>query len=78
MKPGDLWNAVLFSSGDSPVTVGIIVLAILVIALGYVVSRALSHLVSHILVARVVLEPGATDAIDTLTFDPWTTTASFI
>jgi len=64
----DLWNAVLFTAGGEPVTVGAVILAVFLIGLGYVVARAASGVVTRVLSARVQLEPGAANAIDTLTF----------
>lgn len=63
-----LWNAVVFSAGGQPVTVGAVVLAVFLIGLGYVVARAASALVTRVISGRVSLEPGAANAIDTFTF----------
>jgi len=68
MTFGAVWNAVVFSVGGQAITVGAVVLAVLLLALGYVVSRRSSRLVSHALAARVALEPGAAAATETLTF----------
>lgn len=63
-----VWNAVIFTAGGEPVTVGAVVLAVFLIGLGYVVARATSGLVARTLSARISLEPGAANAIDTFTF----------
>jgi small-conductance mechanosensitive channel len=62
------WNAVFFSVGGEPITVGTVLLAVLMLGLGYGVSRGASRLVSRVLAARVSLEPGAASATETLTF----------
>jgi potassium-dependent mechanosensitive channel len=68
MTFNDVWNAALFSVGGEPITVGAILLAVLLVGLGYAVSRAVSRLASRVLAARVTLEPGAAVATETLTF----------
>ncbi|MEO8359107.1 MAG: mechanosensitive ion channel domain-containing protein [Vicinamibacteria bacterium] len=64
----DIWSATLFSAGGEPVTVGAIVLAIVLIGLGYVVARTMSRMLKRLLADRVSLEPGAANAIETLAF----------
>jgi potassium efflux system protein len=62
------WNAAVFSVGGEPVTLGTLLLAVLLVALGYVVSRAVSRVGARTLGARVSLDPGAAAAFETLTF----------
>ena len=63
-----LWNARLFAVGGEVVTVAAVVLAVLLLGLGYAVSRVISRLLAHVLAARVSLEPGAAIATETLSF----------
>jgi potassium-dependent mechanosensitive channel len=63
-----VWNAVLFSAGGEPITVGAVLLAVLLVGLGYAVSRTVSRLGARLLASRVSLEPGAAAAFETLTF----------
>jgi potassium-dependent mechanosensitive channel len=63
-----LWNTVLFSVNGEPITLATAVLALLLLGLGYLVSRAASRLVARVVGARISLEPGAENAIQTLTF----------
>lgn len=68
MSVSTIWNAVMFTAGGEPVTMGAVILAVFLIGLGYVVARAASGLVARTLSARVSLEPGAANAIDTFAF----------
>jgi len=63
-----IWNAVLFSVGGEPITVAAVVLAVVLLGLGYWASRAASRVVSRIVTTRISLEPGAADATETLSF----------
>ncbi|MEO8499353.1 MAG: mechanosensitive ion channel domain-containing protein [Vicinamibacteria bacterium] len=64
----EMWHAVLFTSGGVAVTVRSVSIALLLIGIGYVVAGATSTLVTRILSSRVTLEPGAANAINTLSF----------
>jgi potassium efflux system protein len=62
------WNAVILQVGGEPITVATVLLAVLLLALGYFISRAVSRGLSRALSARVSLEPGAASAAETLAF----------
>ncbi|MDH4066351.1 MAG: mechanosensitive ion channel, partial [Acidobacteriota bacterium] len=51
-----------------PITVGSVVVATVLIAVGYFVSRAVSQLATRLLGRRVALEPGAANALESLSF----------
>jgi potassium-dependent mechanosensitive channel len=68
MTFSDAWGAVVFTVGGEPITVGAVLLAVLLIGAGYAVSRTASRLAARALAARVALEPGAANAIETLAF----------
>lgn len=63
-----VWYATLFSVGGEPITVAAVVMAVLLLGLGYVASRAASRMMARVVTARVSLEPGAASAAQTLTF----------
>lgn len=63
-----VWHATLFSVGGEPITVAAVVMAVLLLGLGYVASRAASRMMARVVTARVSLEPGAASAAQTLTF----------
>lgn len=63
-----IWNAVLFSVGGEAITVGTVLVAVVLIGVGYATSKAASRLVARALASRVTLEPGAANATETLTF----------
>ncbi len=63
-----VWHATLFSVGGEPISVATVVLAVLLVGIGYVASRAVSRLVARVVMSRVSLEPGAASATQTLTF----------
>ena len=68
MTFSSIWNLVLFSVGGDAITLGAVVLAILLLALGFLASRTASRLVARGVAARITLEPGAASATETLTF----------
>lgn len=63
-----VWTAELVRIGGDPVTVGNVVLAILLIGLGYVVSKVVSRTVGRQMTRRVSLAAGAAYTIETITF----------
>ncbi|MEZ5287871.1 MAG: mechanosensitive ion channel [Vicinamibacterales bacterium] len=68
MTFGAVWNATIFRVGDQPVTVSSVVVATVLILVGYLVSKAVSRMVSRGLERRVTLEPGAANAFESLSF----------
>jgi len=52
----------------TPITVGKLVLALALVAIGYLVSRRLSRAVGRVLISRARLDPGAAAAVATLGF----------
>jgi potassium efflux system protein len=68
MAFSDIWNAVLLTVGGSPITVGAVVLASILIGFGYLVSRAASRVVARAFTARAHIAPGVASAAETLTF----------
>jgi len=62
------WTATLFRVGGDEVTTGSIILAVLLIAGGYIVSRSASRLGARLLARREHLEPGAANAFESLSF----------
>lgn len=63
-----IWRAELVRIGGEPVTVGNVVLAALLIGMGYVVARVVSRTAGRVLSRRVSLDPGAADSIQSLSF----------
>jgi small-conductance mechanosensitive channel len=63
-----VWTATVLQAGDDPITVGTLVVAVLLITIGYLVSRVASRLASRVLAQRVALEPGAANAFESLSF----------
>lgn len=63
-----VWRAEIVRIGGEPVTVGSVVLAILLIGLGYFVARLLSRATGRVLARRATFEPGAVESIQTLSF----------
>ncbi len=68
MTFSSVWNAVLVSVSGQPITVASVVLAILLLGVGYVVSRAVSGGLGRALATRVSFGPGAASAAETLSF----------
>ncbi|MGE3277707.1 MAG: mechanosensitive ion channel family protein [Vicinamibacterales bacterium] len=68
MSFSDVWQATLFRVGGEPITVSSVVVAAVLLAAGYVISRMVSRGVSRGLLRRVHLEPGAANAIESLSF----------
>ena len=63
-----IWDFQIASIRHQPLTVGVIVVAIVLLIAGYIVSRFLSRTFTRLLVARFHLEPGALYATQTLSF----------
>ena len=63
-----IWQATLFSVGGEAITVGTLIVATVLIAAGYFISRVVSRVVSRLLARRVRLEPGAANAFESLSF----------
>ena len=63
-----LWGAVLFEVGGEPITVGILIVAAVLVAVGYVVSRGASRVAARMAARRLTLEPGALNAFESLSF----------
>ena len=63
-----LWSSELTSVDDSPITVGSLVIALLIFATGLWLSRHGAAAVARVFGARLSLDTGATQAIETLTF----------
>jgi small-conductance mechanosensitive channel len=63
-----LWNFELFRVAGEGVLVSSVTLALILIALGYLVSRAASRGAVRVVSRRVSLETGAAEAIQSLTF----------
>jgi small-conductance mechanosensitive channel len=68
MNFANIWRAELFRVGGAPVLVSSVVLAALLIAIGYVVSRVGSRGLARVAARRASLAPGAAFAIQTLSF----------
>jgi potassium efflux system protein len=68
MAFSDFWNVTIISVSGEPITVGDVVIAALLLALGYFVSKLLSRLLARALGKRLGLDTGARDAIRTLGF----------
>lgn len=68
MTFGEFWNHSLVLVAGEPITVGNVLLAVLLLALGYFVSKLLSRLIARTLGQRLGLDPGARDAVRTLGF----------
>jgi len=68
MSFGAVWHYTVFTVGGESIAAGTVVLAVLLLGLGYVVARAASRLVSRALAGHVSLEPGSANAAETLTF----------
>jgi small-conductance mechanosensitive channel len=64
----DLWRYEVTSIDDKPITVGNGILALLLFALGFSVSRRLSLALRRVLDARLRLEPGVAGAAQTAVF----------
>lgn len=73
-----MWTATLFRVGGEDVTIGSFVLAALLIAGGYLISRAVSRLGARLLARRVDVEPGAANAFESLSFYGLFVTFGFI
>jgi potassium efflux system protein len=64
----DIWSYQLAIIEGTPMTVGKVVLALALVAVGYVVSRRLSRSVGRVLIRRARLDPGAAAAVEMLGF----------
>lgn len=64
----EFWNHSIVQVGGQPVTVGSVLLAILMLAIGWFVSKLLSRLLARALGERLQLDPGAREAVRTLGF----------
>lgn len=68
MTFGDIWRFELFRIGGEPVLVSSVVLAALLIGVGYVVSRLASRAIARVAARRGTPESGAAFAIQSLSF----------
>lgn len=68
MTFAELWNYPLIQLSGQAVTVGNILLAVFLLALGFFVSKLLSQVLAQTLGRRLHVDPGARDAIRTLSF----------
>jgi potassium efflux system protein len=68
MTFAEFWDHVLVRVGGDTITVGSVLLALLLLVLGYFVSRVLSDLLTRGLGRRLHFEPGARAAVRTLSF----------
>src|SRR5438034_657330 len=64
----NIWSYELAIIEGTPITVGKVVLALSLVAVGYVVSRRLSRSLGRMLIRRARLDPGAAAAVETLSF----------
>jgi len=65
---GAVWSYEITSSDDRPITVGKVVLAIVVFALGYAIARLLSMVIGRRALPRLGFDPGAAHAFEALGF----------
>ena len=63
-----IWNAELLAVGGEPVTLGVLVTALIVFALGVWAAKRLSTLVARLLTRHAGVESGAVRAFETLSF----------
>ncbi|MGE0040981.1 MAG: mechanosensitive ion channel family protein [Vicinamibacterales bacterium] len=63
-----VWTATIFRVSGQPITVSSVVIATLLVAVGFFVSRAVSRATARTLSRRVALEPGAANALESLSF----------
>jgi potassium efflux system protein len=68
MSFGEIWNHVIAEVGSEPFTVGTVVTAIALVAVGYVVSRLLTQGLVRLLTWRTRMHEGARAAVETLSF----------
>ncbi len=68
MTFSEFWNHSLVQVGGEAITVGNILLAVMLLALGYFISKILSRLIARTLGKRLGLDTGARDAVQTLGF----------
>jgi potassium efflux system protein len=68
MSPADFWNHAIVQIGGEPITVGNVLLAVLLLTLGYFVSKLLSRLIVRLVERRLGLDTGSRDALRTLGF----------
>lgn len=68
MTFAEFWNRSIVQVGGEPITVGNVLLAVLLLTLGYFVSKLLSRLIVRAVGLRLQLDPGARDALHTLGF----------
>ena len=65
---GTIWSYPLTVIDGSPITVGKIILAAVIVAVGQRVSRRLSRALGQLLTRRARMDPGAAKALETLAF----------
>ncbi|MGQ0735403.1 MAG: mechanosensitive ion channel family protein [Acidobacteriota bacterium] len=63
-----IWRSELVRIGGEPVTVGSVVLAALLIAIGYIVSKVVSRGIARLMSRRATLESGAAHTVESLSF----------
>jgi potassium-dependent mechanosensitive channel len=65
---GDTWSYVVTTVDRQPITVGTLVVALLLLLVGFVLSRRLSRALARTLTQRLKVDAGAAAAIETLGF----------
>lgn len=68
MTFSQVWRAELVRIGGEPVTVGSVILALLLIGLGYIVARVVSRAAARLMTRRVTVDTGAAHSIESLSF----------